>query len=81
MKNADSLSSCENSWDATNLVVNPSSYMACLNDFLSSPSGLSQESNVLREGTPKKVIGFKQSVQAIYVESAAKEGVSMLKDM
>jgi hypothetical protein len=49
--------------------------MACLNDFLSSPSGSSQESKILREGTPKKITGFKQSVQAIYVESAAKEGV------
>jgi Niemann-Pick C1 protein len=35
----------------------------------------------LREGTPKKVIGFKQKVQAIFVESAAKEGVSLLLDI
>jgi len=55
--------------------------MACLNDFLGSQSGSSQESNILREGTPKKIVGFRQSVQAIYVESAANEGVAMLKDM
>ena len=35
----------------------------------------------MREGSPKKIVGFRFTVQAIYVESAAKEGVDMLLDM
>jgi len=36
---------------------------------------------VLREGTPKAIVGFRQTVQAVFVESAAKEGVQLLLDI
>lgn len=79
-KSGDSGSACEGAWgwDTTNTVVTPSVFMACLESFLTSPEGSSQSSNVLREGTPKKIVGFKFEVQAIFIESAAKEGVHFL---
>lgn len=48
---------------------------------MTSPAGSSQSSHVMREGTPKKIVGFKFKVQAIYIESAAKEGVDFLLDI
>lgn len=74
-------SSCENSWDSVNSAVEPSLFMACLESYLTSPSGSSQASHILREGTPKKIVGFRFTVQAIFIESAAKEGVDMLTEI
>ena len=50
-------------------------YYTCLSEFLDSPQGSSEKSKILFKEDKSGMIGFKQTVQAIYIESAANEGV------
>lgn len=55
--------------------------MACLESFFTSPAGFDSVDHVLREGSPKKVVGFRFTVKTIFIKSSAKEGVDMLTDL
>ena len=72
---------CSGAWSSVDEVVLPSKYYECLDEFLNSMQGNSEKSNVLMNEEGTKIIGFRQSVMAIYVESAANEGVKMLLDI
>lgn len=78
---ADTTSPCNGGWDSENEVVTPSKYYTCLDAFLSSMQGSSEASNILMKEDGSGMIGFKQTIMAIYIESAANEGVKMLLDV
>ena len=73
--------SCNGAWDSENEVVTPSKYYACLDEFLNSMQGSSEKSNIKMKEDGSAMIGFKQTIKAIYIESAANEGVKMLLDV
>jgi hypothetical protein len=79
--NADSSSACGDAWSTDEEVVIPSKYYACLDVFLNSMQGNSEKSNILMKEDGSAMVGFKQTIQAIYVESAANEGVKLLLDI
>lgn len=78
---ADTSSSCSEAWSSVDEVVTPSKYYACLDEFLNSMQGNSEKSNILMNKEGTAIVGFKQTIQAIYIESAANEGVKMLLDI
>jgi Niemann-Pick C1 protein len=43
--------------------------------------GNSEKNNILMNKEGTEIVGFKQTIQAIYIESAANEGVKMLLDI
>ena len=79
--NADSSSACGGAWSTDDEVVIPSKYYTCLDVFLNSMQGNSEKSNILMKEDGSAMVGFKQTIQAIYVESAANEGVKLLLDI
>jgi len=75
-------SSCSGAYDSAKDIIEPSKFMDCLTQFLSSRGGRSEAGNIVFSTTgTKKIIGFRQSIILIYINSAATDGVKVLQDL
>jgi hypothetical protein len=60
--------------------VKPDKFMSCLKVFLDEPYGSFTSNNILFSEDGNRIIGFKQSVGVVKINSTAIDGVQMLKE-
>mmetsp|Transcript_18041 Transcript_18041/g.30752 ORF Transcript_18041/g.30752 Transcript_18041/m.30752 type:complete len:84 (+) Transcript_18041:1923-2174(+) len=77
---AGSTGSCIGAWDAVEEVVVSNLYMACLDEYLTG-AGARDADNVLYNDDKTNLVGFRQSINSVFISSAAKEGVKLLQDI
>jgi len=72
-------SDCTGSWDETEKIIESSKFYPCLTEYLDSRQGQSDASNIVMEDD--KIRAFRQTVNSIYIDSAANEGVDLLLEI
>lgn len=70
--------SCSGAYDATEGVITAANWQACFDEFINGEGARYASDLLIEDGV---LIGFKQQITLIYIESAAKEGVLVLEDM
>lgn len=71
----------DGAWDGVRSMVPPEKFMGCLGTFLNDPFGIQYRADLLWSEDGSIIVGFRQSVQAIKIESIAVDGVNFLLDM
>ena len=69
------------SWKADKKLISPDLYMDCLHTFLNSIEGRGFQSSILMSSNGVEIIGFRQTITAVFIDSAAIEGVQLLQDI
>lgn len=59
----------------------PEKFMTCLSEFMDDRAGRSYKNHILWSEDKSKIVGFRQSVQAILIKSIAIDGVQLLQDI
>lgn len=69
---------CGESYDEEREMVKPEMFMSCLKVYLSNRFGSSAKNSLVLNDDGDKILGFKQSVGIINIESTSTTGVQML---
>lgn len=70
---------CEGAWNLKEKALVPEKFMDCFDFFLTS-SGARYAADVNMDEGKTRITSFRQSIDLIYIEDSASDGVELLED-